>query len=128
MKKFLAILLALALVCGGAVWAADSLLQMETGRSESTVTVSVALNEEISDEVSDMLTQADDLIAHPTPDPVVQPEAIDVPVPPPIVLEEDTEGDPSEEVPVKETDEENSSAEDTEDTPVKKQKKTWLPP
>ena len=55
MKKFLAILLALALVCGGAVWAADSLLQMETGRSESTVTVSVALNEEISDEGATML-------------------------------------------------------------------------
>ena len=55
MKKFLAILLALALVCGGAVWAADSLLQMETGRSESTVTVSVALNEEISDESATML-------------------------------------------------------------------------
>ena len=55
MKKFLAILLALALVCGGAVWAADSLLQMEMGRSESTVTVSVALNEEISDEGATML-------------------------------------------------------------------------
>ena len=55
MKKFLAILLALALVCGGAVWAADGLLQMETGRSESTVTVSVALNEEISDEGATML-------------------------------------------------------------------------
>ena len=55
MKKFLAILLALALVCGGAVWAADSLLQMETGRSESTVTVSVALNEEITDEGATML-------------------------------------------------------------------------
>ena len=55
MKKFLAILLALALVCGGAVWAADSLFTMETGRTESTVTVSVALNEEISDEGATML-------------------------------------------------------------------------
>ena len=55
MKKFLAILLALALVCGGAVWAADSLFQMETGCSESSVTVSVALNEEISDEGATML-------------------------------------------------------------------------
>lgn len=55
MKKFFAILLALALVCGGAVWAADSLLQMETGRSESSVTVSVALNEDISDEGATML-------------------------------------------------------------------------
>ena len=55
MKKFLAILLALALVCGGAAYAIDSLFAMETGRSDSTVTVSVALNEEISDEGATML-------------------------------------------------------------------------
>jgi hypothetical protein len=55
MKKFLAILLALALVCGGAVYAIDSLFAMETGRDDSTVTVSVELNEEISDEGATML-------------------------------------------------------------------------
>ena len=55
MKRILAILLALALVCGGAVWAADSLFQMGAERSESTVTVSVALNEEISEEAATML-------------------------------------------------------------------------
>ena len=48
MKKFLAILLALALVCGGAAWAANSLFTMETGRDDRTITVSVSLNEDIS--------------------------------------------------------------------------------
>lgn len=44
---------------------------------------------EISEEVSDILEQADDLIAHETPDPVVAPEPIDVPVPPLPVADED---------------------------------------
>ena len=48
MKKLLAILLALALVCGSAAWAANSLFAMETARDERTVTVSVTLNEDIS--------------------------------------------------------------------------------
>ena len=55
MKKFLAILLALALVCGSAVWAADSLLQMETARDERSVTISVTLNEDISAQNATML-------------------------------------------------------------------------
>ena len=37
---------------------------------------------QISVEVSDMLNQADELIAHETPDPVIQPEPIDVQLPP----------------------------------------------
>lgn len=49
--------------------------------------------DEVSDEVSDMLTQADEIIAHPAPDPVVQPEAIDVPIPPPLPIEEDETDD-----------------------------------
>ena len=44
---------------------------------------------ELSGEISDMLSQADDLIAHETPDPVIAPEAIDVPMPEPIRIEED---------------------------------------
>lgn len=55
MKKFLAILLALALVCGGAVWAADSLFSMETVRYEQNVTVSVALNEDVSSQNATMI-------------------------------------------------------------------------
>ena len=53
--------------------------------------------EELSEEVSDMLSQADELIQHPTPDPVVQPEPIDVPVPEPIIIEdENVDGDTQE--------------------------------
>lgn len=47
--------------------------------------------EEVSPEVSGMLQQADDLIEHDAPGPVVQPEPIDVPLPPPIVIEEPSE-------------------------------------
>jgi len=45
---------------------------------------------QLTEEVSDMLQQADELIAHQTPDPVVQPEPIDVPVP---VAAEETESE-----------------------------------
>ena len=48
MKKFLAILLVLTFVCGGAAYAIDSLFDLEAGREENTVTVSVTLNEDIS--------------------------------------------------------------------------------
>lgn len=44
---------------------------------------------EVSEEVSEMLAQADDLIAHETPDPVIPPDPIDVPIPDPIVEETD---------------------------------------
>ena len=44
---------------------------------------------EVTEEVSDILNQADDLLAHPTPDPVVQPEPIDVPIPEVVIEEEE---------------------------------------
>ena len=44
---------------------------------------------QISVEVSDMLSQADELIAHETPDPVIPPEPIDVPIPAPIEIVEE---------------------------------------
>lgn len=43
----------------------------------------------LSDEVNEMLAQADTLIAHKTPDPVVAPDPIDVPIPTPILPEQD---------------------------------------
>ena len=47
--------------------------------------------EELSDDVSGILVQADDLIAHETPDGVVQPEPIDVPVPELVITTAETE-------------------------------------
>ena len=51
---------------------------------------------ELSGDISDMLSQADDLIAHETPTPVVAPEPIDIPMPEPIVLEEDAPAEETE--------------------------------
>ncbi len=88
----------------------------------------------VSDEVSDMLYQADDLLAHPTPEPVVAPEPIDVPIPPPIKL--DAEEQPEEEASAAdedspEADEDAQSSSEEQDAPVavsqkKKAKKPWL--
>ncbi|MBQ7231560.1 MAG: S-layer homology domain-containing protein [Oscillospiraceae bacterium] len=55
MKKIISILLALTLVCGGAVWAVSSLFSMETERDEGFITVSVSLNEEITAENATVL-------------------------------------------------------------------------
>ena len=49
--------------------------------------------EEVTEEVSEMLEQADELIAHDAPEPVVQPEAIDVPIPEPIELDDNNEAE-----------------------------------
>lgn len=45
----------------------------------------------VSEEVSQILAQADSLIAHETPDPVVAPEPVEIPIPAPIVLQDDAE-------------------------------------
>ena len=59
--------------------------------------------DELSSDVSDILSQADELLAHPIPEPVVAPDPIDVPIPDPIVITEE----PAEQEPVtdKDTDE-----------------------
>lgn len=46
---------------------------------------------EISTELSDILTQADELVEHPVPEPVVAPDPIDIPMPEPIVIPDETE-------------------------------------
>lgn len=45
--------------------------------------------EELSEDTADILSQADELIAHEAPEPAVAPEAIEIPMPEPIVLESD---------------------------------------
>ncbi len=63
-----------------------------------------ALSEEAAtDEVSEMLAQADDLIAHETPEGVVAPEPIDVPIPPKIILPPDDEPEAEEETSAEES-------------------------
>ncbi len=55
---------------------------------------------ELSDETSDMLSLADELIALEMPEPVVAPEPIDIPMPEPIVLEDEPEEPVEEAAPV----------------------------
>lgn len=77
---------------------------------------------EVSNDVSDMLQQADELISHAAPDPVVAPEPIDVPIPSPT----QTDADIDEAESVIETDEDDDTQCDndlckdkqTEDTSV----------
>lgn len=59
--------------------------------------------DEVTDEVSDMLLQADELIAHEAPAPVVEPEPIDVPVPPVVEIDNTV---PEESAPIEVTTEE----------------------
>ena len=69
--------------------------------------------DEVTDEVSDMLLQADELIAHEAPAPVVQPEPVDVPVPPLVIDENPVTEEPEI------TDNENTVSEvSTEDAPI----------
>lgn len=68
------------------------------------------------EDVEQMLAQADELIAHETPDPVVTPDPIDVPIPPMIVPEEETQA-PEETTEVaaeEEPEAEEPAAEETE--------------
>ena len=54
-------------------------------------TVQAPEGERTEVDVSEMLAQADDLIAHETPEPAVAPEAIEIPMPAPIVPEKPAE-------------------------------------
>lgn len=101
--------------------------------------------EQVSVEVSDMLSQVDELVAHPTPDPVIAPEPIDVPVPPVEEVEETpteealpeeqeeapAEEESSDEIPEEDTREDTSEPDNVEaetkdfDAPVKP-KRHWL--
>lgn len=82
--------------------------------------------DEVTDEVSDILLQADDLIDHDAPGPVIQPEPIDVPMPAPITCEESDKTEEeletdSDEISAEEADAQQSdNAEDTdmEDAPL----------
>ena len=66
----------------------------------------------VTDEVGEMLAQADELIAHPAPDPVVAPEAVEIPMPEPILPEKE-EPEPEEE-PTEESEETPEESEEPE--------------
>ena len=71
----------------------------------------------VTEEVSEMLAQADELIAHELPEPAVAPDPIDVPIPPPILPEEEEpeEDDEDEEVPDDDEEDEEEPEDETEE-------------
>ena len=62
--------------------------------------------DEVSEEVSDILNQADELLAHPTPDPVVAPEPVEITLPEEEPVADDTADEQVETSESSETDEE----------------------
>jgi len=52
--------------------------------------------DELSSEVSDILSQADELLAHPIPEPAVAPDPIEVPIPEPIVITQEPQAEEPE--------------------------------
>lgn len=67
---------------------------LETGDSQAAEPVS---DEDVSAETADMLSIAQELIEHEAPPPVVAPEAIEVPMPEPIVIELPSDEEPEAE-------------------------------
>ena len=86
----------------------------------------------ISNEVSEILTQADKLATIDVPEPVVVPEHVDIPIPEPTSVEEESKDDPQEpeeDLPAEETAEETQEtiSEEADITPVAPKKKHhWL--
>ena len=96
----------------------------ETIAEEVTEETTEEVTEEVPQEdgLAQMLAQADSLIAHETPEPVVAPAPIDVPIPPRIVL---TEEAPTEEVLTEEVQENNpAETEETETVAVNPEETT----
>lgn len=113
----------------------------ETAEEEDTPTdytsEAATIQEElgVTEEVSHILAQAEDLIAHEPPEPVVVPEPIDVPIPAPIVEEpepepEDTEPLQDEASAPEETTEEIPATEEEWDEPAptqpRKKRRGWI--
>lgn len=76
--------------------------------------------EPFSEEMDEMLAQADDLIAHQTPDPVIAPEPVDIPIPDPIIPEpEEAPEAEVEEIPIPSDDPaEESQPEEPQEQPI----------
>lgn len=71
--------------------------------------------DEVSDEVSEILAQADEIATYEVPEPVVAPEAVDVPIPEPIILEQDEGDENAEQEELQENDVEPVSEDENSD-------------
>ncbi len=72
----------------------DGMVSDETAPTEESAVD--LIDAELTEEASAILAQADELIAHETPDPVVAPGPIDVPMPDPIAAEPEPEDAPED--------------------------------
>lgn len=91
----------------------ENMVSDETAPDEDTVLDFDDAN--LTEEMSEILAQADDLISHETPEGVVAPEPIEIPMPEPIVLRDEPEEKESatdEEFPVSELKTENETDSD----------------
>ena len=68
----------------------DDLVSDDTAPNDDTV--GEAVYSDLSDETSDILAQADELLAMEVPEPVVAPEPVEIPIPAPIVLADEEPG------------------------------------
>lgn len=91
----------------------DAMILPELTEEESNVTENMLT---ALDDVDDIMAQADELMTLVPPAPVVAPEPIDVPMPEPIALEDNTP-DQQEEVPAEETSLETQTCEEEEIAP-----------
>lgn len=69
----------------------------DLGRSSADDETAIA-DMPLSEEISEMLAQADELIAHELPEPAVAPAPVEVPIPEPIALEDASKEAPAEEI------------------------------
>ena len=113
----------------------EDAVQEETSCEETEQLSFLDAETGVTNEVAQMLAQADDLIAHELPEPVVAPAPIDVPIPAPIVAEpeiEECEEDPViadpevvERVP-EENEPEEPEAEIPTEVPAHPKKHRWI--
>ena len=75
--------------------------------------------EELTGEAAEILSQAQELLDHPAPDPVIPPEPIDIPMPDPILPQEDEDDEDTADAPSEDTPDQTAEADAAPSEPNK---------
>ena len=75
--------------------------------------------EELTGEAAEILSQAQELLDHPAPDPVIPPEPIDIPMPDPILPQEDEDDEDTADAPSEDTPDQTAEADAAPSEPKK---------
>ena len=75
--------------------------------------------EELTGEAAEILSQAQELLDHPAPDPVIPPESIDIPMPDPILPQEDEDDEDTADAPSEDTPDQTAEADAAPSEPKK---------